>query len=59
MDDIFGELDTTRAKKISGYLSKIGQAFITATDFIKTETLGILDDKKLIKVNNGTVSYAP
>ena len=58
MDDIFGELDTTRAKQISGYLSKIGQAFITATDFIKTETLGIRDDKKLIKVNNGTVSYA-
>jgi DNA replication and repair protein RecF len=58
MDDIFGELDTTRAMQISNYLSKIGQAFITTTDFIKTETLGIREDKKLIKVNNGTVSYA-
>jgi len=58
MDDIFGELDTDRSMKISGYLSKIGQAFITATDFIKTETLGIREDKKLIKVINGTISYA-
>ena len=58
MDDIFGELDTNRAMRISNYLSKIGQAFITATDFIKTEALIIREDKKLIKVNNGTVSYA-
>jgi DNA replication and repair protein RecF len=58
MDDVFGELDTTRAMQISGYLSKIGQAFITATDFVKTETLGIKEEKKIIKVNNGTVSYA-
>ncbi len=33
MDDIFGELDSYRAKQISSYLKKIGQAFITMTDF--------------------------
>ena len=35
MDDIFGELDTYRSKKISEYLKEVGQVFITMTDLIE------------------------
>ncbi|PKL84379.1 MAG: DNA replication and repair protein RecF [Ignavibacteriae bacterium HGW-Ignavibacteriae-3] len=58
MDDIFGELDSYRAGKISGYLAEIGQAFITMTDLTKTESLNISAENILIKVNNGTAAYA-
>ncbi len=58
MDDIFGELDSYRAGKISEYLSKIGQAFITMTDLTKTEGLNISAENIFIKVNNGTATYA-
>lgn len=57
MDDIFGELDTYRSKKISEYLSKIGQAFITMTDFSKVEELHLSKESKIIKVENGTAKY--
>jgi len=53
MDDIFGELDKYRAEKISSYLPKVGQAFITMTDLTKKEELGELLDTLLIKVENG------
>jgi DNA replication and repair protein RecF len=39
MDDVFGELDSFRAERISEYLKEIGQAFITMTDFSKLENL--------------------
>ncbi len=39
MDDVFGELDSYRAKKISNYLREIGQAFITMTDFSNLDKL--------------------
>ncbi len=39
MDDVFGELDSFRAEKISSYLKSIGQAFITMTDFSKLKNL--------------------
>jgi DNA replication and repair protein RecF len=58
MDDVFGELDTYRAGRISSYLSKIGQAFITMTDLTKTEGLNAGAENFLIKVNNGTTAYA-
>lgn len=58
MDDIFGELDTYRAGKISGYLARIGQAFITMTDLTKTEGLNINAENILIEVHNGTATYA-
>ncbi|MHB8904845.1 MAG: DNA replication/repair protein RecF [Melioribacteraceae bacterium] len=58
MDDVFGELDTYRAGRISEYLSLIGQAFITMTDLTKTEGFKINAENKLIKVNNGTAAYA-
>lgn len=58
MDDVFGELDSYRAGKISEYLSKIGQAFITMTDLTKIEALNIGAENKLIKINNGKAAYA-
>ena len=58
MDDVFGELDTYRAGRISEYLSLIGQAFITMTDLTKTEGFKINAENKLIKVSNGTAAYA-
>lgn len=58
MDDVFGELDSYRAGKISEYLSQIGQAFITMTDLTKTEVLNINAENILIKVNNGKAAYA-
>jgi len=58
MDDVFGELDTYRAGQISGYLGKIGQAFITMTDLTRTESLNISGGNIIIKVNNGTAAVA-
>jgi DNA replication and repair protein RecF len=58
MDDVFGELDSYRAGNISEYLSQIGQAFITMTDLTKTEGFNIGAENILIKVNNGTATYA-
>lgn len=58
MDDVFGELDKYRAGRISEYLAKIGQAFITMTDLTKTEYLKIGSDNILIKVDNGTATIA-
>ncbi|MBI9072915.1 MAG: DNA replication and repair protein RecF [Melioribacteraceae bacterium] len=57
MDDIFGELDTYRAKKISEYLKEVGQSFITMTDFTNYSDLVKLENDKLIEVENGTVTY--
>lgn len=53
MDDIFGELDKNRAKKITEYLPEIGQAFITMTDLTKEEDLKTIDDSIFIRVENG------
>lgn len=56
MDDIFGELDTYRAKKISDYLNEVGQGFITMTDFTNYEGL-LSESDLLINVKNGKISY--
>jgi DNA replication and repair protein RecF len=58
MDDVFGELDSYRAGKISEYLSKIGQAFITMTDLTKTEGLNLTGENVLFRVENGTAAIA-
>ncbi len=58
MDDVFGELDTFRSKKISGYLKDIGQAFITMTDFTNLEHLLRSENDRVIKVENGNAAYA-
>ncbi len=58
MDDIFGELDTFRSGKIRDYLDKIGQAFITMTDFTKYERLQKNGGDNLIVIENGSVANA-
>lgn len=58
LDDVFGKLDSNRAKKISNYLRKIGQAFITVTDLADFSFLDINNEDKIIKVNEGMVEYA-
>lgn len=58
MDDIFGELDSFRAKKISEYLKEVGQAFITMTDFTDYQKLDLSDNDLVIRVENGNCSYA-
>ncbi len=57
MDDVFGELDSQRASRISEHLSSVGQTFITMTDFTKTEELNLTNGNLLIKVENGSASY--
>ena len=58
MDDVFGELDSYRAERISNYLGEIGQAFITMTDFSRLEKLNKSDVDLVINVDNGTTTYA-
>ncbi len=57
MDDVFGELDSFRAKKISEYLNEIGQAFITMTDFTNYANLVNKENDLLISVENGVCNY--
>jgi DNA replication and repair protein RecF len=58
MDDIFGDLDSQRVKKIGEYLKSIGQAFITLTDFNHNENIFKSANDKFIFVSRGKVSYA-
>jgi len=58
MDDVFGELDAFRSERISNYLSQIGQAFITMTDFSKLEELNISKNDFVFNVKNGAVANA-
>lgn len=58
LDDVFGELDTYRAGRISEYLKEVGQAFITMTDFSKSELLKRTGEDLLMNVSGGKVSYA-
>jgi len=58
MDDIFGELDASRVKRISAFLKEIGQAFITLTDYSNFDHITKSDNDLLMKVENGIVKYA-
>jgi DNA replication and repair protein RecF len=58
MDDVFGELDSHRAKKISNYLGEIGQAFITMTDLSNLDNLEKTDRDIVFYVKNGDVAHA-
>lgn len=58
MDDVFGELDSFRAERISEYLKEIGQAFITMTDFSKLENLNKTESDTVINIKNGEAAYA-
>jgi len=57
LDDVFGELDINRSSKISSYLSKVGQAFITLTDFTNLSYLQKEEDDLILYVSKGNVSY--
>ena len=57
MDDVFGELDSYRAERISNYLNEIGQAFITMTDFSRLEKLNKSNTDLVINVENGITTY--
>lgn len=50
LDDVFGELDAQRAKAISNYLSTVGQAFITLTDFGNFSFLKTGEKDKVIRL---------
>lgn len=50
LDDVFGELDASRAYKISEYLGDVGQAFVTLTDFGNFSFLKTGDKDNIIKL---------
>ncbi len=58
LDDVFGELDLKRSSKISDYLSEVGQAFITLTDFTNLSFLRKEKEDLVIKVTQGRTAYA-
>lgn len=58
LDDVFGELDSKRAIRISQYLKQVGQAFITITDFANFSFLHKEEDDAKLLISNGEVSYA-
>jgi DNA replication and repair protein RecF len=59
LDDAFGELDAERAAAISNYLSTVGQAFVTLTDFANFSFLKTGARDKVIKLTfDGEIAYA-
>lgn len=58
MDDVFGELDKFRAGKISEFLARVGQAFITMTDLTNTDSFSTTGNNSLIRVENGKAVFA-
>lgn len=59
LDDVFGELDAERAVAISEYLSTVGQAFITLTDFGNISFLKMEKEDRVIRLSTeGKVAYA-
>lgn len=53
LDDVFGELDQYRSRKISEHLSELGQAFITLTDFNNYQHLIKSSRDQVIRIENG------
>ncbi len=58
LDDLFGELDSARAERISEYLGEVGQAFITLTDFADFSFLKKKEKDQIIKIKEGSLVYA-
>jgi DNA replication and repair protein RecF len=48
LDDVFSELDTHRASMVSKFLNKVGQAFVTVTDFSNLAFLSKSQDDLVI-----------
>lgn len=57
LDDVFGELDTTRSIRISENLRKVGQSFITLTDFTNLSYLQKQETDSVINISKGNVYY--
>jgi DNA replication and repair protein RecF len=58
LDDVFGELDTARSVRISENLRRVGQTFITLTDFTDISYLRKQNTDMAIKLMNGSITYA-
>ena len=59
LDDVFGELDSERARAISQSLKDVGQAIITLTDYGNISHLEIGKKDRVIKLSSETeISYA-
>lgn len=58
LDDVFGELDAVRSIRISENLRKVGQTFITLTDFTNISYLKKNNTDKVIEIKNGNLFYA-
>ena len=58
MDDVCGKLDSKRAQKISNYLRKVGQAFVTVTDLADFSFLDINNEDTINKVKEGAAVYS-
>lgn len=59
LDDLFSELDSNRANKISVYMSELNQVFLTTTSYDYTNILGKYykpEDLEVYEVINGSVS---
>lgn len=50
LDDVFSELDAFRAGRVSEFLKKVGQAFITLTDFSNMSFLSKSDKDRIINL---------
>lgn len=55
LDDVFGELDTKRAARISKYLTEVGQAIITMTDLSNYQNLRTMNTGRVFTVQNGSI----
>ncbi len=53
LDDVFSELDAFRATKVSEFLKKVGQAFITLTDFSNMSFLSKSNQDRIINLSAG------
>lgn len=53
LDDVFSELDAFRAAKVSEFLKKVGQAFITLTDFSNMSFLSKSKQDRIINLSAG------
>jgi DNA replication and repair protein RecF len=58
LDDVFGDLDRARGKKISEHLGDLGQAFVTLTDFTDISELRMSGKDSVFIIKNGKVEYA-
>jgi DNA replication and repair protein RecF len=57
LDDVFGELDTERSVRISENLRKVGQTFITLTDFTNLSFLSRRKNDVVIRIDKGCINY--